>query len=368
MSAVYQVQVFQFAGDFSYGTQIAEIDRAKFIGWSDYVNDVPEAFFTLLQTDPAAYTLSQYLGKAHVRVLRDGAVVWNGLLGLEMDATDEDAIFYCHGYLAALTWLLSDWNQVFTNQQVDSIVSTLWTRAKTTLTQSNLGFVTTGTIQAPVTTSGGATPIVIPNYTLFNKPILHAFQELAAISMSDTTNAVIFEITHSLTPTFNLWNNKGVDRPNIVLEWGGKHIHSFKHYRAPVWHRNDQYAVGASANNVLFRRNDSNAGDINAIGRRQKPLFLSWVRDETELERVAKLRLARSIRDDIDISVRLFMDKLLPPGVSGAGYNLGDRILVKINHGATQFNSYQAVYGFQCVVLMGGNEYLRLMLAQRSGT
>ena len=63
------------------------------------------------------------------------------------------------------------------------MVSDQWIQAKTTLTNSNLAWVTTGTIQAPVTTSGGGTAIVLPSYKLFQKRILFVFREMSAIGI-----------------------------------------------------------------------------------------------------------------------------------------------------------------------------------------
>ena len=180
----------------------------------------------------------------------------------------------------------------------------MWTRVKTTLTSSQLGFVTTGTIQAPVTTSGGATAIELPSYKAYYKRALFVLKELSAVATSDTTNTCYFELAHTATETdnavtFNFWKNRSTDR-SIVLAYG-TNIVNFGDRYAPILTRNDLYGVGSGAHNLLFRSHQaSSAGDrgYTAFGRRMEPLYLTWVRDQTDLDRVTKLRKARAIRAD----------------------------------------------------------------------
>jgi hypothetical protein len=172
-----------------------------------------------------------------------------------------------------------------------------------------LRWIDAGTIQAPVTTSGGSTPITLPNYEKFYGRVLFALQELAALSMSDTTNQVIFEITHDQAPVFNFWKNKGSDI-DVRLEWGGRYIKDYREYGIPADHRNELLGVGSDSRNVLFRRSDVNAADSTAVGRRVEPILYQWVRDATELERVNKRRLAMAVKVAIVPESRLGTEPL----------------------------------------------------------
>ena len=356
--------------NFGVGTAIAEPSRIKNLGWGKYLNDVNELFVTLDQDDTQLAALRDYEGKHHIQVLRQQdsgpwESVWRGWGAMEVDANYRDAVLTGYGYSSGLWWLHTDWDQAWTSQEVGTIISDLWTRAKTTHTQSNLGFVTTGTIQAPVTTSGGGTPIVLPSYRTYNKRILLAMQELVALSASDTNNGVVFEITDGDTPTFNLWKNLGTDRTDQLWQLGGAVV-DFRQIKLPVLHRNEILAVGSPASSAIYRYTTADAGDINDYGRRQESLFLSWVRDETELQRVTNRRRAMAVREDIYLELRFRKGRVIPPGATGASFALADRVRVNINRGITNVDEYRLVSGVQ-VLYVSGAEHVRALTQQRPG-
>lgn len=363
----YRIQVFSFAATTrGYGTLLAEFTNPKNLGWSRYLNDVGEAFFTIYQDDPQLALVRNYLGKAHVKVYRNSDVVWAGWLGLEYDANNTDVVLYAFSYEAGLFWSITDWNKVYTNSQLDTIVSEQWTYAKTTKTDSMLNFVSTGTIEAPVTASGGATAIVLPTYSLYYKRILYVMQEMAALGASDTTNVVCFEITPS-SPTFNFWKNRGSDKADVVFRYGDNLISAFRDYRMPVHRRNKLYVVGSDPSSQTLRTTWSDATDITAYGLREDSIYFSWVRDSTELDRAAKLRGQKAKRDVATLQVLLFPNAVLPPGATGAGFALADRVKVIINHGVTNINGYYLVTGVQAVQAEG-SERVNLLLQERTGT
>lgn len=363
----YRVQIFDFAPTtFGIGTLLAELHLAKNIGYGDNLNGVPEAFFTLDQDDPKLPLVRSYLGKSHVRILRDGAIVWTGWFGLEKDSTERDVIFTCYGYLAGTYWANSDWNVQYTNAQIDTIVSAAWTRAKTGIASSAINFVTTGTVEAPVTTSGGATAIVLPKYSQFYKRILFVFQEMAALAISDTTNSVVFEITHATAPAFNFWKNRGVVKADVVWRYGDEIVKGFHEYEMPVYRRNDVLAVGSAPNNALLRYEWLASSDIAVYGNRQEPLYLQWVRDQLELQRVTALRGALAQRTSIDLSLSFAPNSIVPPYGTGAGFRMSDQAKVIIDRGATNINANYLIVGYR-ILFLRGNEYVRVLLQQPAG-
>lgn len=347
---------------FGPGALIAEFKRAVNIGWADYLNDVPEAFFTVSQDDPKVSLLRTYKNKAHVRIYRDTDLVWAGVLG-EWQATERDVLIYCYGYLALLHLLLSDWNVAYTNAQVNTIVSDAWTRAKTTLTSSLVGWVTTGTIEATVTTSGGGTAIVLPTYRMFYKRTLQLLREMASFSIGNTTNTVVFEITPA--GTFNFWKNRGTDT-SIVWEYG-KAIKGFSDSSVPILRRNDLFAVGINPNDVTLKTEIADAADITTNGRRMEPTFFTWVRDSLELDRVAKLRAKKALRDDIDLGIEFYPNQIIPAGATGAGWRLSDRVTIKIDRGITSVSALRMIMGQQVLVIRG-DERVRVLAQERPGS
>lgn len=367
----YSVVIYERnASDLGIGPRILEVDSPKNLGWASYLNDVPEAFFSLEQQDPQAALLRTHLGKSHLRIYRidpasgERAVVWAGIFGTETDEEGNDVIFYGHGYLAALHWLTTDWDQAWNTVTIDDIVSDLWTRAKTTIADSELEFVATGTIQAPATTSGGATPIILPVYNTYFKPILSVLREMAAIGRSDTTNAVVFEITHSATPTFNFWGAKGADT-TVVYTYGGAEVKDFWYQRLEAHRRNQIHAVGTSPRELTLRTTQSATPGLR--GRRTSSIYLQWVRDQTELERVAKLRLAKANRDHFRIGLQFYPGACIPPGMSYSGWNLADRVRVRVERGTTLVNEMMIVIGVQ-VVFADGMEHVTMITETRTGS
>jgi len=363
---LYTVVVKAFLNDTTYapGAVVAEFQNVKNLGWGEYLNDLSDCFFTINQDDPKIALLASYLkGNAHVQVYRDGTLVWGGWL-MESDENQEDVVFTAYSYVAGLYWLLSDWAQEFTAAQIDTIISSLWTRAKTTLSDSGLAWVTTGTIEAPVTTSGGLTALVQAFYRIYFKRILLAFKELTAMSISDTTNVVSFEITPA--GVFNYWKNRGQQRATPVWEYPSQRVIGFRRIRNMADRRNVLYGVGTSPRSATFQSVQEDAVDRNANMRREEAIYYSWVRDQTELDRVSKLRLLRAQRDDSMLILTFAPNTVIPWRGLGAEYELGDRVKCRITRGLTSLSEYKMVTGQQ-IIVNRGSEYLRVFVQDTLG-
>lgn len=360
----YRVLVYDMAGaNFAKGNLIAEFENAKNVGWADYLNDVPEGFFTVNQDDRKLAALRPHKDNAHILIYRDDDLVHAGMMG-EWQANARDVIIYSYGYLAALYLLLTDWALSYTNAQIGTIVSDAWTRAKTTLSSSLVGWCSTGTVQSPVTTSGGATPIVLPTYKAFYKRILFLLREMAALGRGNTTNNVVFEITPS--GVFNFWKDKGVDRP-IIWRYGDGVVRDFDEDMATIYRRNDLMAVGANPNNVLLRQEESDPADILARGRRMDTVYFSWVRDSTEMGRALDFRFSLAKRDSTDTTIHFYANKLIPAGATGAQFALADSVHVKVDRGLTNLDGLFQVVGQQ-VFWVQGQERVRAIVQEVPGS
>lgn len=358
---LYRVLIRAFLNTTTYapGAVLADFQNVKNLGWGEYLNDLSDCFFTVNQDDLKIANLASYMkGNAHVMVYRDATLVWAGWL-MESDENQEDVVFTAYSYLAGLYWLLSDYGQEFTAAQVDAIISALWTRATTTLSHSTLKWMTTGTVEAPVTTSGGGTAIVQAYYKVYRKRILLILKELAAMSTSDTTNVVSFEITPA--GAFNLWKNRGQDRSSPVWAYPSQQVVGFRRIRNMTDRRNTLYGVGANPRDATLLATAEDATDQTNNGRREEGLLFNWVRDAAELIRVTAFRLVRSVRDDSALSLSFAPNNLIPWRGSGAGYELGDRVKVRIGRGLTSINELKMVTGQQ-VIMNRGSEYVRVFL------
>lgn len=361
---------------FSVSTLICEFQNPKNIGYARYLSDVGEAFFTIMQDDPKLSLISRAgIGKYHIKILRNNLVVWRGILS-EYEGKRDDVVFYAYGYEGCLFWLDTTWGQSWADALIgDDIVTDLWIRAKTGLTGSQLGFVTTGTINNPVTTSGGSTSITLPKYRAYFKRILYALKEMVNVSTGNTTNTVFFEIAYPTDPTdnsatFNFYKNRSDDTD---YRWiFPVHIEDFDDQFAPLMTRNQISAVASGPRNQVFRsvqiRYTGDRG-VNDFGRRAEPIYLQWVRDQTSLDNVAKARLHRALRDDTNLVLKMRPDKIMPVDGSGtsvvAGYKLGDTVRVKIDRGITNIEKRMFLQGMQ-VISIRGVERCYPMLSDRN--
>lgn len=352
----YRVQVFGLSGaTFGIGDLIADFDRIKNLAYADYANSVPEAFFTLHQDDPKVVALRDKGGRAHVRIWRDDDLVWTGWVALERDATSSDAIFYCYGYLADLFWMHTLWEHTWTGETVGQIAQDMFRRGLT-LTNSRLAFVAEGAYEIPTTTLGGSTPITLPTYKAFRKRLLFGLQEMAAIGASDTGSSTMFEITHSTAPTFNFWKDRSRDLTNVRWEYnesGRGTVQSFREYVMPVYHRNHVYGVGQNPRTAVLQQEVSDAVDQAEWGRMEETLFFAWVRDETELERVMKLRKQKALQHDHQITLSMFPGAETPPGTPLSRWRIGDTVPILIDRGVTYFDGRQQISGYMVGVLDG---------------
>lgn len=354
----YRVVIRKFLNTTTYapGDIVAEIQNAKNVGWAYYVNDVPECFFTINQDDPKAAEIAPYThGDGYVEIYRNGVLVWAGLL-LESNESETDVIFYAYGWACELYWQHTDWGQTWTAAQVNTIISDLIDHAQGK-TDSMTTWWTKGTIQAPVTTSGGATPIELPEYKTYRKRILLAIRELTALSGSDTTNRVWWEVTPD--GTFNFWKNKGTDLTTIRWAYPGN-ILRFQRLRIPAHRRNVMGGVGSSPRDVLLQTADfENTTDRTARGRREEYIYLSWVRDQTELNLVTRHRLRRAIREESHVRLYLGRNAVEPYPVGP--YSLMDGVPVKISKGVTQMDDTYQIVGQEVYVIDGEERVVPLI-------
>lgn len=352
-------------GDFRPGDVIAFIDNPYFLAWTEYVNEVGEAFFSLSQDDPKAVLLADLADlvnrRVHMQIYRNGTIVWGGWLG-EIDETSNDVVFYGYSYLSGFYDLLTEWNQEWDGKEVTFIFRDLFDDARNK-ESSRVHWFSRGTTETLVTTSGGSTALELPKYRASFKRILTAWKELAAYAISDTTNHVIFEITP--TGRFNLFKNRKSSVNNVKASFGHGYVRSFRRIRRPVHRRSVVYGVGSSPTDVNLQTTQESATLLAQMGRSEEPLYFSFVRDATELSRVTLLRKNRAIRVDAELFVSFYRDRIVPfRASSNPDYKLGDLIQVELDHGSASITEEKVVLGQQ-VVYHRKSENVRLLLGDR---
>jgi len=369
MSASYQVVVKNFADTTTFGPGAVKtiLTDAVNVGWSEYLNDVGECFFTVSQEDPKIQDLkaAALTYGYHVHVYRNGVLVWGGWLG-EADETISDVVFHAYSYISGFYHYVTAWDTEWVSQNADKIIEDTFDYAKA-LAKSRVGWLTKGTIQTLWVESGGPTTLAMPLYKASYKRALSVFREIAAYAISDTTNRVKFEVTPA--GVFNLWRNDMTALSD--QRWAlGSRVRSYRRIRLPVDRRNEILAVGSSPQDVALRTTVTKTAHRDAWGLKQEPIYLQWVRDASELSRVANLRAGRAVRVDSDFYVFFFKDSVVPFRATGADYSLGDTIDFTISRGLTGLSAgagEEKIVAGQQVIFRDGSEYVRALLTDKLG-
>jgi len=420
----YKVRIYAYAAtgaaaSYGVGTLVATLENAKNIGYADYANDIPEAFFTLAQEDADAPLVRTYENKAHVRIFRDDELVWGGWLG-EADSDTNDVIYYCYGYLSSLYSLHSGYPQQWedahpvkteTSPAKSGIAQELYTQVKA-YSYSPLRWTTTGTLSNPYTDDTFVTKLAIPKYAAYYKRALFVMRELAALGASDTTQVCRFYITPA--GVFNFTSAVATHRPEAALRWGDDRIQSFTERRMPIEFRNQLAFVGSKPNSSestiatngvqpiieagsgglptsaatgytdgqliqveggnLFRKSGGfgsgswvDTGETDAelkdYGLRQESIYYSYIPSMSDMMRVSALRLKRAKRYDVAVQISLHTNSFPSPASSSGLCAIGETIPVDIRFGSTNINSNLIVSGYK-VVWSRESENVRLLLQE----
>jgi hypothetical protein len=349
-------------GNFAPGAPIVFIDSPTNLAWTEYVNEPGEAFFTISQSDAKAAILADLADlinrRVHMEVLRNGEKVWGGWLG-EIDETTSDIVFYGYSYLSGYYDLLTSWNVSWTGQTVREIFRDVFDAAKAKA-DSRVGWITRDVLEYPVTTSDGSTSITMPKYRASFKRTLSIFKELAAYSISDTTNHVIFEVTPE--GRFNLYKNQKRTVSDVRAAFGHGQVRSFRRIRRPIHRRSVLKVVGTSPTDVNLQTSVTDTALQNQMGTSEEPVYLSFVRDSNELTRVANMRAQRASRVESDLFLSFYRDTIIPFRAAGCPYRLGDLIAPDIDHGITALTGESKVIVGQQVIYSGMRENVRLLL------
>ena len=361
----YQVVIKDFADTttFGPGDVIAILENATNVGWGEYLNEVGEAFFTLSQEDRNVSLLGQAMDEGwHCEIYRDGVQVFGGWLG-ESDENYKDVVFTAYSYISGFYHYVMEWDKEWLATDADEIVEDAYDYA-VGLTKSRVGWLTKGTVENLWVQSGGSTTLALPFYRAPYKRALTIFREIAAYAISDTTNRVKFQVTPA--GIFRLHRNDKTELNDVRWKLGDGKVRGFRRIRLPVDRRNEILAVGASPRDTILRETITKTVQRDAYGLKQEPIYFSWVRNATQLQRVTRIRAKKAVRVDTDLYLSFFKNTVLPFRSGSADYQLGDTVTVVLDRGATSLtgsaDEKKIVVGQQ-VIFSGGSEFVRVLLA-----
>jgi hypothetical protein len=366
MSARYQVVIKDFAdpagSDYAPGDIVAIVENATNIGWSEYINEVGEAFFSMSQEDPKILLMSEAVNHGkHCLIYRNGELIWGGWLG-EADENLHDVVFTAYSYVSGFYHYVMPWDKEWTAIDADQIIEDAVDEA-IGKTHSKVNWFTKGTIQTLWVEAGGPTTLALPLYRAPYKRVLTVLREIATYAISDTDNRVKFNVTPA--GVFNLWRDDKNTLDDIRWQIGDGKVRNFQRIRLPVDRRNEILAVGTSPKDTTMRKTITKTTFRDNEGLKQEPIYFSWVKNSTQLERVAKIRASRAVRVDTDLYLSFFKDTVVPYRATGQDYGIGDLVTINLSHGLSTITGDQKIVVGQQVISSQGGEFVRVLLADK---
>ncbi len=347
--AQYVIEILDSGATFGPNAKLGELWDARNLGWSTFDRIPGKAFFTLSQRSPMLGLITPLT--MHIRIWRLTpnltTLVYTGAI-IDFDASGDDVVFSAFDYKALLSISRSGYRTMYPTKAIGSeIVSPEWALAKGS-TSSPLGFVTTGTIEDPLGTDNVTVIKTNNQFGLLDQMRLQLFFDLSEIGRANTIHHTTFEITRSLTPTFNFWKDKGVNI-DLGLVLNGN-VSDYRHL--PNWtrYRNDLATIGTTVGGGATEITAKDDTAAAAKGRRQDVFTIKTLlgivgaattADQQQAASQRMLKSALSLQPTLQL-------RMLRGGLDFFnGWDLGDKPMVEIGNGIDSISERWRILGAQ---------------------
>lgn len=331
-----------------------EFEQFSDFRYEDYENEVGRCTFSLPSDDPKMANLQDLNKFVQIFIFRDTVLAWQGFVAFVSDDTDKTT-FYGLSLLECLKWYRSGYNVTYTDKKIGTeIISPIWD-AIDSRTGAVLGdLIAKGTMEDPYTT--GTTTAKTISRTMFDEDFFTFCQQMVAISKADSPsgawvqNTVMAVSLSETAPTFSFLRNVGADKPQAIFELDSE-ISDFLYTQDYRFIKNDikGLAIITGPSVVTSAQADTTSRTAHYL-REISPVFDS-ISTQGELDERTKNFLKEN--KDIETNWYLSFTSSLAPY---NGYVMGDNILVRINKGRVNLNSYFRVIGMEVTVTNQGSE------------
>lgn len=190
--------------------------------WNQALNGAGQAALTLTRFNPKIASLN--FMSDHIKIYRETSAglrtVFAGKLVKPSEGT-RDVIIYAWDYMAFLQRSRTGFKVLYPQKLIGTeIVSPEWVLAKG-VADSPFAFVANGTFEDPLALDGITAIKTNDQFGVSDFDRLFTFYALSELSMANTSNSVVFEITREAPHTFNFWKNKGTVKTNWHVEYPG---------------------------------------------------------------------------------------------------------------------------------------------------
>ena len=345
------VELRNIAANRSPGETRAIILDPKHLGLSAFANGEGELFFTMPYNHPAVVEADPL--QRHYRVRRynprtgNDDIIATGLI-YDYTADGKEVVVYGHDYMGLLSTTITASNTSYTNATLGSIVSDQLSSA---INEgfSRLGFMSMGSIEA---TSETATLL-----TSF-EPRLQFLANVAEISMADRSVRTILTVGRSSPWAFTFNENKGVDRPDLRLEYGGA-FNAFDYQPGFGNFATRAFGVGIKREGASILYSTQTYGDESVYGRIARAFVHQDVVNQKALDDLVKRDARQAGTAEKNLRFVLRHNHLGPY----EGYEFGDSVRGIVTRGErVSVNGLYTVWGHLFTVNPDSGQTLSLVV------
>ena len=330
---------------------VAVLYDAANIGASEMYNAPGEFFFTIPSTHPQISVIEPW--QVHYSLEMHRGEGWREVAGgliTDMDATEEEVVFYGIDYVGLLSLLydsrfnpkdaidksVENGGSKYVNWSIGDIIADQLTRARSE-TNSIVGFITNGTLD-PLLTDGTPTKVTI--FATF-KQRLSFIAGLMESHKAGTGKRTRLTVEKTSAGAYN-WvvrDAPGKDRPNMRLQYGGL-VQGFRIIGFGQW-GTKAYGIGRGKSTEVYYDIEPAPGISEGIyGTVPQVSLWPEVVDENDLKRRTK-QVARTIAK---VGKRMALGLLVDGLDVKDGWDLTDNIPVDIVRGAIDTSRFGSGY------------------------
>ena len=339
-----------------------EFEKWTDLRWEDYENQPGRCTFSVPTTDPKLLLLTDTDKFVQIYIYRNSTLVWQGFLAFTSDDINKTD-FYGLSLLECLKWYRVGYNTAYTTKKIGTeILSPIWDiiDAKTGAILGDL--IKKGTFEDPYQTSTTTAKTI--TRTVFDEDFFTLCEQMIAIARADSPASTwiqesVMAVTLSETaPTFSFKRNVGANKTTLVYELDSE-ISDFIYTKDYRFIRNDIKGMAIVSGPQVIDHTEVDTTSRTNYYLREIATVYEGISTESELDEKVKNDL-KDMKDPEKSWYLSFTSKIAPY----EGYVMGDNLLVRINRGRVNLNSYFRVVGMEVTVENGGVEITHPILQQ----
>lgn len=341
------------------GTLKAIIDDAKYIGVSDYWNEVGEAYWTMPYNHPQLGEIVPL--QRHYRVSRYDAVsgayktIGRGLID-DFDADQDETIIHGSNYKGLLETSITAASTTYAAQFLGLIVQQELSAAINE-SASRLGFTVSSSGSGNIENTS-TTAILM---TAFQQR-LGFIQQVAQVAMASSSVRTVFDIDRDSPYTWRFIENQGSEElTGFRLEFGGN-INGFRYVPGFADYANRIQAIGIRREGANILYSTQSADGTSNYGRMTQPHLFQDVTDQTTLDKMAQRAARLASSGGKNLAMVLRASQIIP----WDGWKIADNVRAIISRGTLiNLNGLYTLTGMEWTLSPIGGENLRLAVTSK---